>query len=630
MSIGLAIIAKNEATTLPQLLDSVEGCFDEIALLDTGSTDGTGLVFRQWCGGHKQPFRYAEQSFHPFHFGDARNAAQELLSTDWIVWADCDDEILGADLLRHMAATMPTWHPGAVAYRFPYEIGAILTMRERMVRKGQGKWVGPVHECQVIEGRMVDDPRVRWVHHPERKPAGAKPSRTAAAEISMLAPDALDNTRSMFYLAQACKDSGRFAEAAELYEYRADMEGGWSEEVYVALWHAGLCWYEVDRPDRAVWCLIRATEVNPTRVEALYDLAAGLRLRGQYQAAYMAATRALLVSEPPPDGLFTMRWIYDWGCLFEASISAYYVGEKELARSWCQTLAERDDLPPQIAERNLANLALVNGEDPVAAVIPPKQIVGYVEMDSDSLRKRDELYTAVTTQNRPWATVIVPVWNAHDVATECIVSVQDTLGERDLLVVVDNGSNPAFVPAGMWDDCLFRFDENRGFAAACNYGSSGSPTDILVFLNSDTIVGEGWLDRLLAPFADPTVGAVGPRGNNVSGMQGVWLPDSSLVPFSSHMAQPLTRSLTDRLVGFCIAVRRTAFEQVGGWDESFGHGYEDDDLCRKLLIADWKLLIANDCFVYHHGHASFDAGNVDWYAEQEKARVKYEEKWAGA
>ena len=124
---------------------------------------------------------------------------------------------------------------------------------------------------------------------------------------------------------------------------------------------------------------------------------------------------------------------------------------------------------------------------------------------------------------------------------------------------------------------------------------------------------------------------MGPRGNNVSGAQGLagFFDDVPGPGFSSRVQhRDVTYQVTRRLVGFCLAVRRIAFEGIGGWDESFGLGYEDDDLCRRLTDAGWKLLITNDCFVYHHGHASFTASGLDWYAEQQKARVRYEEKWA--
>ena len=48
-SVGLALIVKDGADDLPNLLKSVEGAFDQVVLLDTGSTDQTKSVFRKWA-----------------------------------------------------------------------------------------------------------------------------------------------------------------------------------------------------------------------------------------------------------------------------------------------------------------------------------------------------------------------------------------------------------------------------------------------------------------------------------------------------------------------------------------------------------------------------------------------------
>ncbi len=85
-----------------------------------------------------------------------------------------------------------------------------------------------------------------------------------------------------------------------------------------------------------------------------------------------------------------------------------------------------------------------------------------------------------------------------------------------------------------------------------------------------------------------------------------------------HRAQT---SETERLVGFCLAVRRDLFEEVGGFDTDYGiGGYEDDDLCRRILASGHRLLIAHESFVHHDGHQTFDANGLDWFAEQETNR----------
>ena len=83
------------------------------------------------------------------------------------------------------------------------------------------------------------------------------------------------------------------------------------------------------------------------------------------------------------------------------------------------------------------------------------------------------------------------------------------------------------------------------------------------------------------------------------------------------------------MIGFCLAVRTSSFRALGGFDERFEvGGFEDDDLCRRLLEADLRLLIAHGSFVHHHGHASFDANDLDWRVTQGENRIRFEEKWA--
>ena len=179
-------------------------------------------------------------------------------------------------------------------------------------------------------------------------------------------------------------------------------------------------------------------------------------------------------------------------------------------------------------------------------------------------------------------------------------------------------------------------DQNRGFAGGCNQGAAKSREAVIVFLNSDTVVPVGWLDELLGPFERCDVGAVGPRSDNVSGDQMTMaVPDPGMEPESFAEFAAVWRSRhrgqtseARRLVGFCLAVRAASFHALGGFDERFEiGGFEDDDLCRRLLESDLRLLIAHASFVHHHGHASFDSNAIDWRVTQDKNQVRFEEKW---
>ena len=119
------------------------------------------------------------------------------------------------------------------------------------------------------------------------------------------------------------------------------------------------------------------------------------------------------------------------------------------------------------------------------------------------------------------ATIVILAWNEWEHTRACLDSLRPTLGPRDQVVVVDNGSVDG-TPDGLrryrWVEVVTNA-ENRGFAAGCNQGAQQARNDVVVFLNNDTVLPARWLDGLLAPFDDPTVVATGPRSNYVSGPQ---------------------------------------------------------------------------------------------------------------
>jgi glycosyltransferase involved in cell wall biosynthesis len=163
-TIGLALIAKDEAEDLPKLLASVEGAFDHVVLVDTGSTDLTVEVFEDWCQRTHQ--RHTVGTFQwRDDFGAARNHALSLLTTDWTCWADCDDTIHGARNLRRLTATAPAAAAGAM-FDYDYVPGVLTIPRERLVRHGRGVWQGRIHEQLMIDGPVMHVPRdvAYWSH----------------------------------------------------------------------------------------------------------------------------------------------------------------------------------------------------------------------------------------------------------------------------------------------------------------------------------------------------------------------------------------------------------------------------------------------------------------------------------
>lgn len=84
--VSLTMIVRNEANNLPQCLESVRGVFDEIVVVDTGSTDRTRDIAAEF-GARVFDFAWIDD------FAAARNAALDQATGDYAFWLDADDVI---------------------------------------------------------------------------------------------------------------------------------------------------------------------------------------------------------------------------------------------------------------------------------------------------------------------------------------------------------------------------------------------------------------------------------------------------------------------------------------------------------------------------------------------------------
>ena len=201
-------------------------------------------------------------------------------------------------------------------------------------------------------------------------------------------------------------------------------------------------------------------------------------------------------------------------------------------------------------------------------------------------------------------TIIIPAWNLWEITRSCLFSLKDhTPLELIHILVADNGSTDetatSLEPLGT---SLFgggfsrlRLPENLGFAKACNVGAQAAETPYILFLNNDTLVTENWLPPLLAELEpDESLGGAGPLlaypENNLTQHCGIALtPDLSLSHLyaffpAEHPAVRKKRRL-QAITAAALLMRRDDFMGCGGFFEGFLNGYEDVDLCGRLLKA---------------------------------------------
>jgi hypothetical protein len=226
--------------------------------------------------------------------------------------------------------------------------------------------------------------------------------------------------------------------------------------------------------------------------------------------------------------------------------------------------------------------------------------------------------------------IVIVHWNTPRLLDACLASIERERRHNppiEKLLVVDCASaddaHQAVISSYSSAE-LLQMTANRGYAAGCNTGAQAAGGEVILFLNADTEVLEGSLGEMLNAFAlAPHIGMVAPLLVNVDGsiqscgyrFPGVANALCDLLPAPGRMVgsslngrfgpgngiHPYT---VDYALGAAIAVRRTALESTGGFDECYGMYCEELDLARRLQARGWTRLVAPAARVTHVGGAS--------------------------
>lgn len=244
--------------------------------------------------------------------------------------------------------------------------------------------------------------------------------------------------------------------------------------------------------------------------------------------------------------------------------------------------------------------------------------------------------------------IVVPAHNLWGQTLACLNSIEANTRVPYEIILIDNGGNTetaswmvgwAYSPERRGRAKLFRSQENASYACCCNRGAVQSKGDFLVFLNNDTLVTEGWLERLISVFDRfPDTVIVGPMSNYVAGHQQV--PASQLTYSIEGGSEELgafaqswaskhagkTRKVSG-VIGFCLAIRRHIWEELGGMDESFVNGYDETDLCFRAIGMGGHIRIARDSFVHHEGSQTFIELGADPKVEGSPYWLQIDQNW---
>ena len=240
----------------------------------------------------------------------------------------------------------------------------------------------------------------------------------------------------------------------------------------------------------------------------------------------------------------------------------------------------------------------------------------------------------------PLVSIIIPVYNASKYTAECLESLYSVKNTTDFeVILIDNGSTDdtpdLIIEQSRLKDALYYFsqEKNLGFSGGVNLGIRHSKGKYIVILNNDTRVSNHWLDRLVAHAEqNPDVGIFSAITNYIG--EGPQMAEDAkalgIDQINDYAASIAGRNLEiepTRLVFFCVLIRRTLLDMIGLLDEDYIKGnFEDDDYCLRALLSGYKLAIAKDSFVYHHGSVTFHKNRIPHTSYMEENRKRFFEK----
>jgi len=214
--------------------------------------------------------------------------------------------------------------------------------------------------------------------------------------------------------------------------------------------------------------------------------------------------------------------------------------------------------------------------------------------------------------------VVVVTWQGRALLGSCL----DHLRRQTVphqVIVADNASTDEttdFLRAEYQEVQLVELTENLGFGAGNNRGVAAGTAPFVVLINNDVDVAPDFLELIVQPLrADERVGAVAALttrpGTGVVDQFGVQL-DAGLCAYARGTGQEPDRLDVGPLAAPCgaaVAYRRTAYEQVGGFDEQLFAYSEDLDLGLRLLEAGWRFAEAPSARGMHLGGATAGVGS---------------------
>jgi hypothetical protein len=368
----LNTIVKNESHCIIGMLEAAANITDMIVINDTGSTDGTQELIRNFGKERGIPTYVFERVFDDFeksrNFGmeKAREVVKEIgwdPNDCWTWWCDADEKVIVDSKFNKNQFNKDL-------YMMNTFIGSMKYTRNTFARVSKPfRWYGPIHEFIICDDKNITSGLAENVHV-DVKMIGASwqgniPTKylSHAHVLEKYINEDRKDPRWIFYTAQSYHDSAsipdnreeneeRLRRSLKYYKERVSRTDGYAEEIFYSQYRIGTIMRIMEEPWNLTHQeLLKAYSMDPLRAESIKTIIDYYLQVGEWHLAYLYTKFAKLnfhgKNPYPTRLLFVDEALYVWKIAESHAASCFYTNRKEEGRQSYQEILAISKTHPQ-------------------------------------------------------------------------------------------------------------------------------------------------------------------------------------------------------------------------------------------------------------------------------------------
>lgn len=324
-TLSLCMIVKNEEKVLERCLHSVDGVFDEIIIVDTGSTDSTINIAK----------KYTNKVFEIEWIDDfsyARNFSFSKATSDYIMWLDADDVV--SDINRKKLIEIKSNNSKDVdVYMLKYNTAfdennkpTFSYYRERILKRTMNfKWKDEVHEAITPRGNI----KYCDIEIEHRSIKNVVSDRNLRIYEKIISSGKILTPRQKFYYSRELYYNEKYDEAIKSFNEFINSNEGWVENSINACLDLSYCYIVKKDLNNALVALFKSFLSDNPRAEIVCQIGYVFQLRKQYNLAIYWYKQALSIPINQKSGAFCMLDAYNYLPCIELCVCYYNLGDIE-------------------------------------------------------------------------------------------------------------------------------------------------------------------------------------------------------------------------------------------------------------------------------------------------------------